>query len=146
MGKEAEGRDAGGTFRRALNVAMQAPWAGRRPRTPGSLFPGCTHPALQRSRARPCSAAAGRGLVAAAAAACLFPAAASGHLPGGLKRLVDLALERKPGTSRREGSEGVQELTTASFVSYRGGRSWREDLGSCFMLCRSGGGDQGRDG
>lgn len=39
----------------------------------------------------------------AAAAACLFPEAASGHLPGGLKWLVDLALERKPGTSRRDG-------------------------------------------
>lgn len=85
---------------RDLKVPMLAPGQGGNPgHLVPSLLAALTHPALQRSRARPCSAAAGRGLVAAAAA-CLFSAAAFGHLPGGLKRFIDLALERKPGASR----------------------------------------------
>lgn len=72
--------------------------------------------------------------MAAAAAACLFPTAASGHLPGRLKRLIDLALERKPGASRSEGSKGSRSsLRPAPCPTEEGGAeegTWA--LASCF--------------
>lgn len=101
MGKGAEGHEARGSGRSRC-------WPPGQDRDPGHLAPSLlatlTHPALQRSRARPCSAAAGRGLVAAADSR-LFTAASSGHLLGGLERLRGSAQERKPRASRSEGSE-----------------------------------------
>lgn len=152
MGKEAEGRDAGGTFRSLLKVPMLAPWAGRRPRTPGSLPPGCTH--------SPRSAA-----VPGAALLCCCWAGPSGgcgclSLPGGCfwlpSRKTGEVYSPSPREEARSFAKGVggggskgskSSLQPASCPTEEGGAgegTWT--LASCFVLCRSGGGEQGRDG
>lgn len=55
----------------------------------------------------------------AAAAACLFPAAASGYLPGRLERFIVLALERKLGASRRGWEVGVRRGPRAHYSQLR---------------------------